>query len=231
MQVVVKYDGVAPVESEPITIKVGEVSQAQVTVRGAAELRDKPFVAVLAAGEGSSTSQSVVHLFGRTVPGNHVTVGGKEVEVFTTGNFATIPSRSSPARIALTSSHPMESRVWTRTLTINRTRPNAPTHQTSAESARSSSTQPAEVAENRIVETTGERTGITYGLHSVRLGGPWLAWVPRERDSRLSPGRPGTPRQTVRFHDRWVSQDEVRFLPAGTAPPHNYFTSCEVERR
>jgi N-acetylmuramoyl-L-alanine amidase len=83
-----------------------------------------------------------------------------------------------------------------------------------------------------VAEVASEQAGVTCGLHTVRLGGPWLARLPRgtrfevigrQGDSyqiRLSPSNTG-----------WVSRRDVRMLPAGTPVPHNYYESCEVAGR
>ncbi|MBN1513332.1 MAG: family 10 glycosylhydrolase [Phycisphaerae bacterium] len=87
-------------------------------------------------------------------------------------------------------------------------------------------------AQVRVAETTSDQTGITYGLHRVRLGGPWMAWVPRGTRFEVV-GRRGE-NCKVRLSASmtgWVSQDDIRWLPPGTAVPHNFFTSCGVDAR
>ena len=82
----------------------------------------------------------------------------------------------------------------------------------------------------RIGETSGEWTGITAGLHTVRLGGPWVATAPRGTRLEII-GRQG-PRLHVRYspmHTGWISARQVNELPTGTLPPHNYFTSCSID--
>jgi len=81
----------------------------------------------------------------------------------------------------------------------------------------------------QVGETNDDHVGITMGLHEVRLGGPFVARVPRgtrfeiigkqgrQLKIRLSKSRSG-----------WVSEREVTRLAAGTPVPHNYFTSFEV---
>jgi N-acetylmuramoyl-L-alanine amidase len=81
----------------------------------------------------------------------------------------------------------------------------------------------------RVAETTAERTGISHGLHTVRLGGPWLAWVPPGTRFEVI-GRQGANckiRLSVSVTG-WVSEKDIRWLAPGTAVPHNFATSCHV---
>ncbi len=231
-RVTVKYEGAPPADSGPVQVKAGEVTRVEVKVPGALELRDQPYVAVVRPADGADTSREVVHVLGRTVPGHRVSVAGKDVEVFATGGFArdNIPLQPGENRIDVTVSD--GTRRLTRTLTVIRT--------PAPETARAEETSPGPEAprapyqawdpeKTHVAETTSPQTGITHGLHSVRLGGPWLAWVPtgtrlevigkqgRSCHVRLSPAMTG-----------WVSEEDIRLLPDGTPIPHNFFTAAEV---
>lgn len=81
----------------------------------------------------------------------------------------------------------------------------------------------------QVGETKGPISSFVYGLHDVRLGGPNLADVPegtrfeiigkqgRNYKARLTPTLSG-----------WTSEENVNLLPAGTPPPHLFFTSFSV---
>ncbi len=81
----------------------------------------------------------------------------------------------------------------------------------------------------RLAAVRAPSAGITFGLHDVRLGGPWLTHVPKGTQLEVI-GREGralhvrlTPTRTG-----WVAARDVEMLPDGTPPPHVFFTSCSV---
>ncbi|MBP7937055.1 MAG: N-acetylmuramoyl-L-alanine amidase [Phycisphaerae bacterium] len=80
-----------------------------------------------------------------------------------------------------------------------------------------------------VGECKDDRSGITLGLHSVRLGGPYLARIPRGVRFEIV-GRQGANYRIRLSKSRtgWIPVDDVARLPEGTLVPHNYFTSCEV---
>ncbi|UCG15466.1 MAG: N-acetylmuramoyl-L-alanine amidase, partial [Phycisphaerales bacterium] len=81
----------------------------------------------------------------------------------------------------------------------------------------------------RVGETKGERAGITFGTHRVRLGGPYLAEVPAGTRFEIVGAR--GPDFRIRLSEAlsgWVAKRDVVQLPAGTPPPHNFFTSCHI---
>ena len=84
-------------------------------------------------------------------------------------------------------------------------------------------------AEVRVGECKDDRSGITMGLHSVRLGGPYLARIPRGVRFEII-GKQGSNYKIRLSKSRsgWISASDVTRLPEGTLVPHNYFTSCEV---
>jgi N-acetylmuramoyl-L-alanine amidase len=78
----------------------------------------------------------------------------------------------------------------------------------------------------RVISETGD---VLHGLHEVRLGGPFLAELPRGTIVRLTgmSGRYYRVRLTPAV-EGWVSASEVALLPAGTPPPHISFTSVAL---
>jgi N-acetylmuramoyl-L-alanine amidase len=315
VEVVVNYEGAPEVRSDVVRVRAGGASRAHITAEGVAELRDKPYLAILRPRDGLRTSGQVVHILGRTQPGNRVTIGEEELAVYATGGFArdNFPLEPGENRLEIKVADRRQS--LTRVITVNRIEPQPETpvsalkilqpaedlavkpgqgvnikiegppgrsgratlfdgqlqlplvetpggggqstgtytaamraprsatgkstrvhvtldgsdHAGPLEDESAGSVEVWSPAEIRIAETTGERTGITYGLHSVRLGGPWLARVPKGTRFEVI-GRQGD-KCHVRLSASmtgWVSQRRVRMLPPGTEMPHNHFASCHV---
>ena len=82
----------------------------------------------------------------------------------------------------------------------------------------------------RVGECTGRGGSITHGLHTVRLGGPYLGSVPGGTRFEVV-GREGSDYRVRLSASRtgWISTRRVNLLPEGTTPPHNYFTSCSID--
>lgn len=81
----------------------------------------------------------------------------------------------------------------------------------------------------QVGEANDDHVGITMGLHEVRLGGPFLARMPRGTRFEII-GRQGR-QLKIRLSTSqtgWVPARAVTRLPEGTPIPHNYFTSYEV---
>ena len=236
----VYYAGAPKVRVGPVSVKAGETATADVVVAGAAEARDKPFLDIMAPDEGVRTGDKVAHLLGRTSPECRVDVAGTAVEVYSTGAFVRdgIPLAMGENTLTITATDP-DGRIASHALTILRTESQA---QSAPAQRRErtrrhppAETQPAETVPTwvpgavRIAETTAEETGITLGLHTVRLGGPYLARVPR--GTRFEVVDKSGPNLKVRLAGSrcgWVPEKDVAWLPAGTAVPHNFFTACEV---
>ncbi len=230
VQIVASYEGAAPLTSDPIEVKAGEVAKVKLTLPGTAELRNKPYLAILSPKDGTKTTEEVVHVLGRSIPGTQVTIAAQPVEVYaTTGGFAkdNIPLQVGENRIEITAKQGDQS--LTRVLTITRTAPPATAVAASAPAPAEESKPPQLDASTagRIAETTSEGTGITYGLHEVRLGGPWLGFVPKGTRMEVLGSSSGM--YKVRLSAStvgWISQRQAQLLPQGTPIPHNYFESC-----
>ncbi|MCX7719566.1 MAG: N-acetylmuramoyl-L-alanine amidase [Candidatus Sumerlaeaceae bacterium] len=78
----------------------------------------------------------------------------------------------------------------------------------------------------RVVSETGD---VLHGLHEVRLGGPFLAELPRGTIVQVTglSGRYYRVRLAPMV-EGWVLARELALLPAGTPPPHMFFTSLSV---
>lgn len=315
VKLVVNYEGAPRVTSNTIQVRTNEVSSIQITVEGAAEARDKPFLTILRPEDDSTTDREAIHVLGRTEPGYRVTVAGDEVEVYATGGFAkdNIPLDLGDNEIKIA----LENRrlSYSRVLAVTRVAPESipaattlriiqPTNDLALQpgqileiraegppkrtghvslfngkvklplaeeidgdartkgiytavmrvpesliakqsrievtldrtgkkaALRSIAAGNLEVwdpAQVRIAEVSEAETGITYGLHSVRLGGPWIARVTGGTRLEVTSKQEGKYR--VRLSSSmtgWVPERNVEMLPAGTAVPHNYFTYCSV---
>ncbi|HQA45840.1 MAG TPA: family 10 glycosylhydrolase [Phycisphaerae bacterium] len=236
VKVRVEYPGAAAVESGPVEVKAGQVTRVEVAVSGSEQLRDLPFLAVMAPGKKHETTAEVVHILGRTWPDCQVRVGDKAVEVFSTGAFArdNVPLSPGENKIRITATD-TAGRVFSEELLIVR-RAESPT--TPAQPA---ATQPAAESQLVAVEATdrsvprvGEaaRNGvaITYGLHTVRLGGPYLGRIPKGTRFEVL-GRQGRNLKIglSRSLSGFIDRDDVSLLPEGTPVPHNYFLSCDID--
>lgn len=81
----------------------------------------------------------------------------------------------------------------------------------------------------RLVRVTEEGVGLSFGLHEVRLGGPYLAELPAGTLLRVTGMREGN--YHVRLspgQDGWIARRAVEWAPPGTPPPHLSFTSLSV---
>ncbi len=82
----------------------------------------------------------------------------------------------------------------------------------------------------RVGEAVEDETGITYGTHYVRLGGPYVGEVPKGTRFEVVGKRGGE--YKIRLADTltgWVDEDNVTMLPKGTSPLHAYFTYCIID--
>jgi N-acetylmuramoyl-L-alanine amidase len=171
LQVTAKYEGAPAVASETLEIKAGQVARVQLTVKGAAELRDKPYLTVMRPHDGAATSEPVVHLLGRTLPKAKVTVNGQAVDVFGTGAFAKddIPLQMGANRIEIAAAE--GDRSINRAITITRVAPpataTAPAEKPLRilEPAADVALMPGELLDIRIEGSTG-RTGQASVLDS-----------------------------------------------------------------
>ncbi|MCX7626251.1 MAG: N-acetylmuramoyl-L-alanine amidase [Candidatus Sumerlaeaceae bacterium] len=81
----------------------------------------------------------------------------------------------------------------------------------------------------RLARTRADGVGLVHGLHEVRLGGPYLAVLPKDVVVRVTGKRQGywhialTP-----TFDAWASAQDLELLPVGTPPPHLFFTLVSV---
>jgi N-acetylmuramoyl-L-alanine amidase len=105
-KLVVEYDGAQKVELDNIQVKPGEVKRINVALEGAKAAREKVFFHIFRPEDGSETEGEVVHLLGRTLPQNKVTVADKPVSVYGTGAFAAdnIPVNLGENKIKITAS-------------------------------------------------------------------------------------------------------------------------------
>lgn len=82
----------------------------------------------------------------------------------------------------------------------------------------------------QVGQAAEDGVGITFGLHTVRLGGPYLGRIPRGTRFEIV-GRQGNDLKVSLAGSLcgWVPRREVALLPVGTPAPRNFFTSCDVD--
>ena len=302
------------------SVQAGEVVNVTIPVQ-AKQARADVFFHIFEPKENSKTNAAMVHLLGRTLPGNQIYIQGKKVEVFSTGAFAmdNIPLKMGENKISATAVASDGSSTTTRVLTIIRKederdnekkkadftfvspkkdgaflpgdtieikvqglpgrnltaylfkdKARIPLTEASAEEGETTATYrsvykiPANfvanpshvivkikspkgmsktkskiISENkievwdsakvRVGEITADKTGILFGTHTVRLGGPYLSEVPK-----------GTRMEVIGFLGEdyrirlsesltgWVSQKRLQILPDGTPLPQAFFTYCNI---
>ena len=82
----------------------------------------------------------------------------------------------------------------------------------------------------RLVRVTDDGAPLSFGLHEVRLGGPYLAELTRDTVLRVT-GMIGN-NYHVRLSpdsDGWVGGRDVEWAPAGTPMPHLAFTDLSAD--
>ncbi len=81
----------------------------------------------------------------------------------------------------------------------------------------------------RVGETREDQVGIVFGLHTVRLGGPFLARAPKGTRFEIV-GQQGSllKIRLAASLTAWVRASEITRLAEGTPVPHNYCTSCDI---
>ncbi len=324
VKLVVQYDGVQEKVVDGIEVSPGEVQKIVVTLKGVEVAKEQVFFHIFRPDEGAETTQDVVHVLGRTHPGNHIKIGDRHVEVYSTGAFThdNIPLETGENKIAISASTPDWSTTTTRYLTVIKKEhereerkvafevkePSAnlslmagdvleiravgpkgqqggascwngkvkldleestdadgnPTGEYRAmyriPSGFSAKPSPVSVwleeekglrgflkkkehkaeskgiievwAESKVLiaQAKEERTGISFGTHYVRLGGPYLSEVPEGTRMEVV-GKRGDDYK-VRLSaslSGWVSSSEVDLLPEYTPPPRAFFTYCIID--
>ncbi len=84
-------------------------------------------------------------------------------------------------------------------------------------------------AKLRLVRVQDDGAAVSFGLHEVRLGGPYLAALPSGTLLRVT-GMKGSGYH-VRLSpdlDGWIESRAVEWAPAGTPPPHLAFTELSA---
>ncbi len=326
VKVTAVYVGAPEPVSQEVTIEAGKVSRVTLNISGSQEAQKLPFVHVLNPRDGQETARGVVHLFGRTLPENRMSINDEEVGVFRTGAFAkdNIPLEQGENKIKIEivdSGGKSATRYLTvvrgeREEIVRRRRRITPTPTGDLQILNPSSDlalRPGDVlnvevrapsglrgtvkygrklrfdlheqpgtsrdgkarylaslyvpedtvsdpapfnvylsgksngkkyklkgeseakveiwatSEVRVGEASEENTSLTFGIHNVRLGGPYVSEVPVGTRFEIIGKQSG--RYQVRLAENlsgWVSAENVRLLPKGTPPPHLFFTSFTV---
>ncbi|MCS7227356.1 MAG: N-acetylmuramoyl-L-alanine amidase, partial [Endomicrobia bacterium] len=80
-----------------------------------------------------------------------------------------------------------------------------------------------------VAETISEKTPMTYGLHYVRLGGPYITELPKGIKLQII----GKQQDKLKVKlsaslSGWIDQKDVLLIKNATKPPHNFFTYCSI---
>lgn len=232
VRVRVHYVGAAPVESAPTEVKAGGVTRLDVVVEGGEQARTKPFLAVMAPRSGLETDAEAVHILGRTSPDCRVRVGDKRVEVFSTGAFARDGIALSPGenRIKIAATDPAGQTATEELLIIRREASARPATRPAAADRAGDTLEVWDRSAPRVGEAREDGVAITFGLHTVRLGGPYLGRMPKGTRFEVI-GRQGRNLKIAlsKSLSAYVAQSDVSLLPEGTPVPHNYFLACSID--
>lgn len=330
VKITAEYIGASKPFNQVVEVEAGKVAKVTMKIEKTKEAQSQPFFEIISPEQGQKTSREVVHLLGRTLPENKVTINGEDAAVFRTGAFAkdNIPLEMGRNKIAIEVKDD-EGNSTVRILTVERGEgfeerrrrprrrapeeaepegalkiakpsedlilragdvlnievngpPNLngkamlgkdleidlkekpgedgkgsglyfailrvpdgfacpPTPLTFNLSGKSEgekykikqeSKVRIEVWDNKVIkvaETKDNNASFTYGIHSVRLGGPYISEVPEGIRFEIigKQGRKFKARLTENLSG-WINDDELTILPDGTSPPHHYFTSLSV---
>jgi len=127
VQLRVEYSGASPVVSEFFQLSENEIKTMEISIPGAGRAAMEPFLHIFSPEDKMETSKEVVHLLGRTLPENRITVNGEESEVYSTGAFAAdnIPLEKGKNEIRIELTAP-DGETSKRILTILRKEKSAP---------------------------------------------------------------------------------------------------------
>jgi N-acetylmuramoyl-L-alanine amidase len=80
-----------------------------------------------------------------------------------------------------------------------------------------------------IAETVSEKTPMIYGLHYVRLGGPYITELPKGIKLQVVGKQQGYYKIKLSASlSGWVDQKDVKLNKISYKIPHNYFTYCSI---
>ena len=80
-----------------------------------------------------------------------------------------------------------------------------------------------------IAETTSEKTPVSYGLHYVRLGGPYISELPKGTKLQIIGKQKGKYKVKLSaMLSGWVNQEDVVLKPNESKELNNYFTSISI---
>lgn len=81
----------------------------------------------------------------------------------------------------------------------------------------------------RLARVTEDGAGVSFGLHEVRLGGPYLTELPAGTLLRVTGMRGNNYHvRLTSATDGWISSRDIEWAPAGTPAPHLSFTDLSV---
>lgn len=234
VRVEVEYMGLPVVSSEAIAIIAGEVAQVDITIPGSSAHRDNVFFKIFSPESGMTTSEEFTHLLGRTNPANLIQINGGVVDVYGTGGFAldNIRLAMGENKISIVAYAP-DGRSTEQIITVTREEPRPPSltqQQARAAEPEASGTASKAPTDNNpwIVEVTNDGAGLTWGLHDVRLGGPYAAEAPAGTQL-VATGKEGDNLKISLSADQlaWISERSVKQIE-GASAPRAWFTSANI---
>ncbi len=211
----------------PLKIEKGKVQEFTCAI---STREEQGFLHIFEPKADELIKKEKIHLLGRTSPGGKVLVNGKEVDVYPTGVFAydNIPLKRGKNSIVVTAF--IEGEELTRHLTVLRDKDSSSQKNLKEEKKELSLEEVIwENYQHRVVAATEDKTPITWGTHSVRLGGPFLSEVPEGTHLQVVGEKKN--HYKIRFGESifgWVSKKDVKALPPSTPTPSAHFTYCII---
>jgi N-acetylmuramoyl-L-alanine amidase len=187
-----------------------------------------------------STTRGFVNVLGRTSPDAKVSVGGEPAQVFATGIFVRdqVPLELGENQITIVATARDGQRLE-RVVTVNRLpepvvapRPPRQGIEPDTDSHEAAGKEKAGFWDEttlRFARVKEDGAALSFGVHEVRLGGPYLAELPAGTLLRVTGMRGGNYR--VRLSpalDGWVASRDVEWAPPETVLPHLAFTSLSA---
>ena len=181
--------------------------------------------------DSGSTTRARVNILGRTSPDAQVTVAGEAARVFATGIFVRdqVSLQMGENRIQVKATGANGARAE-RVVTMIRTA-EADISARNAEGTGSAVSQEElwPEAEHKVGVVKNDGAGLSFGVHEVRLGGPYLAELPAGTLLRVVGVRGNNYRvRLTPALDVWISSRDVEWATNNTALPHLAFTAVSV---
>ncbi len=184
--------------------------------------------------DAASTTSGFLNVLGRTSPDAKVSVAGEAAAVFATGIFVRdqVPLQMGENKIRIVATAPDGSqieRLVAVTRTVETAGPAASPEGGERRADNAGKLESWNEAELRLARVKEDGAALSFGVHEVRLGGPYLAELPAGTLLHVTGMQGGNYRVRLSSDfDAWVAERDVELLPSGTPLPHLVFTSLSV---